>query len=74
LTGFNYIVIDDTIWNDLGLLLYQLRTNGITVPFQDALMAVIAIKLNFSIWSKAKDKHFDMIQKVEPNLKIFTLP
>jgi len=72
LTGFNYIVIDDTIWNDLGLLLYQLRTNGITVPFQDALMAVIAIKLNFSIWSK--DKHFDMIQKVEPNLKIFTLP
>jgi predicted nucleic acid-binding protein len=72
LTGFNYIVIDDTIWNDLGLLLYQLRTNGITVPFQDALMAVMAIKLNFSIWSK--DKHFDMIQKVEPNLKIFTLP
>ncbi len=33
LTGFNYIVIDDTIWNDLGRLLYQLRINGITVPF-----------------------------------------
>ena len=72
LTGFNYIVIDDTICSDLGRLLYQLRINGITVPFQDALMAVIAIKLKFSIWSK--DKHFDMIQKVEPNLKIFTLP
>jgi hypothetical protein len=25
------------------------------VPFQDALMAVIAIKLKFSIWSKDKN-------------------
>ncbi len=72
LSVFEYISISDSVWNALGPLLYQLRTNGITVPFQDALISALSIQEDLSIWSN--DKHFEMIQKFLPDLKLFTLP
>jgi predicted nucleic acid-binding protein len=69
LNCFNYVSIDDSVWNALGILLNKLKKNGITLPFQDALMAVLAIKKGLSIWSK--DQHFLLIQNVVPELQIF---
>ena len=42
LDSFIELKLPDSIWTDLGLNLYKLRTKGITVPFQDALIASLA--------------------------------
>ncbi len=49
LSAFECIPISDSVWNELGPLLYQLRTNGITVPFQDALISALSIQEDLSI-------------------------
>lgn len=59
-------------WNDFGRFLYELRTNGLTVPFQDALIAYTAILYDASVLSK--DKHFKLIQVVDPRLRLHDIP
>ncbi len=71
LNGFDYILIDDYVWEQLGEFLYRLRKNGISIPFQDALIAILAINQNLMLWSA--DKHFKMIQKIFPKLQLFHL-
>lgn len=69
LTGFEYIPIDEAVWNQMGNFLYQLRRKGISVPFQDVLIAALAINQKLVLWSE--DKHFQMIQRVFPELNLF---
>lgn len=56
-------------WSEFGEFLYKLRTNGVTLPYTDALIAFTAIKHDVSVMSK--DKHFKLIQVVEPALRLF---
>lgn len=65
LTEFN---IQASQWEDFGRFLYRLRTNGLSVPYADALIAFIAITNNLEI--KTNDKHFRLMQVVVPEIKL----
>lgn len=68
----NYIKeinISDDEWDELGRFLYKLRTNGLSVPYADALISFIAIKNNLEVMTR--DKHFRLIQVVDPRLKLY---
>ncbi|MDQ1352996.1 MAG: hypothetical protein QG657_3302 [Acidobacteriota bacterium] len=64
--------IDDKTWELFGDLLYKLKTSGVTVPFQDALVASVAIKNKCLLWTN--DKHFEMINRVIERLKLLKRP
>jgi predicted nucleic acid-binding protein len=49
-----------------------LRASGLTVPFNDAAIATVAISLDMEVW--ARDKHFGNIQGLIPKLKLFQEP
>ena len=70
-SAFTLIHVEDTDWSLLGYFLNKLRKNGITVPFPDALIACIAVKHGFPIWTH--DKHFRLIQSAYPDLKLFEI-
>jgi len=69
LSDFNEIKITENTWELLGDNLFLLKSNGITVPFQDALLATICIENNLEIWTL--DKHFRIMQVVLDKLNIF---
>ncbi len=66
---FVYLPFDDKMWEKVGNLLYKCRRNGITVPFQDAILSCIAIKYDCLLWTL--DKHFILIQSVAEKIKFF---
>ncbi len=69
LSDFEDLPIDDSDWGELGKLLFLLRTRGITVPFQDAVLAMLAVKYDIPLWTR--DKHFLYIQLVQESLKLY---
>ena len=69
LDGFEILAFEETDWNSLGNTLYALRTHGLTAPFQDAIIALLAVKNNIPVWTR--DAHFSHIQKVLTNLKLY---
>jgi predicted nucleic acid-binding protein len=66
------IAISASTWDLLGEHLFRLRTRGIAVPFQDALIATSAIENSLPLWTR--DSHFATIQTVLPALKLFAEP
>ena len=71
LSDFEYIPLDESIWDEVGQLLYRLRNNGITVPFQDVVLCALALKYNLLLWTN--DKHFALIKTEIEDLKLFTI-
>lgn len=69
---FRLLSISEMDWANFGVMLYRLRSNGVTVPFQDALIAYIAINNNVPL--KTKDKHFQLIRTVLPDLCLYEQP
>ncbi len=41
---FEWIPIEDTIWRSVGTNLNKLKKNGLTIPFQDAVLATLCIE------------------------------
>lgn len=72
LSAFIQLPIQENTWDHLGDLLALLRSRGLPMPFQDVLLAAIAINHSAEIWSY--DAHFRAIQGVQPNLKLFDGP
>lgn len=72
LSIFGTVPIPDTIWSNVGRNLALLRSQGITVPFTDVVIATVAIDNGLELWSY--DAHFPMIQTVLPALKLFQEP
>jgi predicted nucleic acid-binding protein len=72
LAKFPWIAVDDSLWKPLAHNLFLLRTNGITVPFQDVVLATVGISNDIEVWTR--DKQFLLIQKVLPALKLFIEP
>jgi len=66
---FESLALEETFWPELGELLYSLKTNGITVPFQDAVIALLAVKNKVQLWTN--DKHFHHIQRVLKELQLY---
>ncbi len=71
LNDFTYLSFSEKDWISLVRQFITLKKNGLVVPFQDALIAYIAIKNNCEVWTN--DKHFKLMQIVFPELKLFTL-
>ena len=68
LDDFEELNLNAKDWNKLGEMLFQLRTNGLTVPLSDAMIAYLAMKHKIPVWTR--DNHFAYMQKVLPDLKI----
>ncbi|MCR4713551.1 MAG: PIN domain-containing protein [Treponemataceae bacterium] len=69
LADFNYLSFSENDWIELSKQFIILKQNGLVVPFQDAIIAFLAIKYNCVLWTN--DKHFKLMQAVLPNLKLF---
>ena len=70
-TGLNYVAIEANDWIEIGLFLLRLRKGGLKVPFPDAVIAYLAVKLNGEVWTN--DKHFSLIKEKVPELRLFVL-
>ena len=62
LSDLFYLNIDETDWITVGRILAALRMKGITVPFQDVVIACVAVKHSAKLWTN--DIHFTMIRNI----------
>lgn len=69
LNDFTYFSFSEKDWISLSKLFITLKKNGLAVPFQDAMIACLAIKHDCEVWTK--DKHFKLMQVVLPSLRLF---
>lgn len=58
--------IEQNDWIKIGTFICNLRKNGLSVPFQDAVLAYLAIKHNCKILTK--DKHFSMMKIIDDRI------
>jgi len=72
LATFSQIAISEAVWDTVGDNSADLRGNGVTVPFPDAVLATLGIEHDLEVWSR--DPHFVMMQKVLRGLKLFQEP
>lgn len=70
--SFNLIPIDEYDWEFAGLMLQTFRSQGISIPVTDALIAYIGIKYDIPVWTN--DKHFKYMQAIYPELKLYEEP
>ena len=70
--SFNLIPIDEYDWEFAGLMLQSFRSQGISIPVSDALIAYIGIKYDIPVWTN--DKHFKYMQAIYPELKLYEEP
>lgn len=68
LSGFELLEIEKDDWKKAGLFIAKLRDSGLTVPFQDAMIAYMGIKTSARVLTS--DKHFKMIQVCDARLKL----
>ena len=66
---FHQLSIPETLWDEIGDALALLRRNGITVPFTDVVIAMVAVASGLELWTD--DRQFSLIQGVLPQLKLF---
>ena len=69
---FIHLPVPDSIWDTVGDNLSVLRSNGVTVPFPDAVLATLAIVNDVELWTR--DSHFTLVQQYLPLLKLFQEP
>jgi predicted nucleic acid-binding protein len=72
LSSFPQVALPDAIWEGVGRNLWSLRGKGVSVPFQDATIATVAIENNIELWTR--DTHFQLIQTVLAQLELFQEP
>jgi predicted nucleic acid-binding protein len=72
LANFPNVDFPESLWERVGQNLFQLRTNGVTVPFQDVVIATLAIATNLEVWTR--DHHYPHIQRIIRALKLFQEP
>ncbi len=58
-------------WIRLGRMLYKLRKSGVTVPFNDVMIAQIAIEYGISVLTN--DHHFKLIKNIIPELQLYEI-
>ena len=68
LKDFAYLPFLESDWISLAKLFITLKHNGLVVPFQDALIAYLAVKHGCKVWTN--DKHFRLMQVALPELKL----
>ena len=69
---FVQVPIPDSLWDTVGDHLAILRSQGVTVPFADVILATLAITTSSELWTR--DAHFTLMQIHLPSLKLFQEP
>jgi predicted nucleic acid-binding protein len=69
LDGFQQIAVPESLWDEVGNMLSELRRKGVTVPLADAVLGTVAMSLNLEIWARNSD--FNHMQGVLPALKLY---
>jgi predicted nucleic acid-binding protein len=72
LNGLVQVPIPEPLWDTVGRNLEDLRTNGVTVPFADVVLATLAIENKAELWTR--DAHFQMVRTILPALDLFQEP
>jgi predicted nucleic acid-binding protein len=72
LLSFPQVAMPESIWQAVGRNLWSLRSKGVSVPFQDGAIATVAIENDLELWTR--DTHFQLIQTVIVQLKLFQEP
>jgi predicted nucleic acid-binding protein len=72
LDTFRQFPTREAIWDMIGDNQLTLRRNGINVPFQDVIIATLAIDAGLELWTR--DSHFARMQAVLPALRLFPEP
>ncbi len=57
------------MWNDIGNIQAELRSNGVTVPLADVVLSAVTMSLDVEIWTR--DTDFINMQKVLTALKLY---
>ncbi|QTQ15539.1 PIN domain-containing protein [Treponema parvum] len=70
LADFYYLNFVENDWITLAKQFITFKKQGLVVPFQDAMIAFLAIKYGCEVWTN--DKHFELMQKVLPELKLYS--
>jgi predicted nucleic acid-binding protein len=66
LGDFTWITIEESLWPKVGMTLNTLKKKGLTVPFQDAVIATICIEKKLTLLTN--DSHFIRIRDILPAL------
>ena len=66
---FEYLAFEKQDWLEVASLFAKLKKSGLTIPFQDGIIAYLAIKNDCHLWTL--DNHFKLIKTVVPMLKLF---
>jgi predicted nucleic acid-binding protein len=69
---FRQLPIREACWDHVGATLALLRARGLPMPFQDVLLAAVALDHNAELWSY--DGHFRTLQSVLAGLRLFAGP
>ena len=72
LAALQAVPIPEAIWTEVGDNWATLRVGGVTVPFQDLLIASVAIVNAIELWTR--DIHFGHIQRILPALHLYREP
>ncbi len=72
LAAFQHIAILEPLWDLVGDHLAFLRTQGITVPVPDAVIATLGIESGIEVWTR--DPHFPLMQRALQRLRLFQEP
>ena len=72
LDSFAQTSTPEAVWDKVGDLLSVLRANGITIPFNDVVIACVSISAGVELWTR--DNQFKLIQQFEPQLLLFQEP
>ncbi len=70
--AFVQLPIHGNTWDHLGRHLASLRAKGLPMPFQDVLLAAVAIDYDAELWSY--DVHFRAMRVVLTDLRLFDGP
>lgn len=63
LSDLPYIEMSQSLWQKASEISASLRRNGLNLPLSDILIAAVAIRNNFSVFTL--DKHFEQIPEVK---------
>ena len=66
---FEYLAFEKQDWLEISSLFAKLKKSGLSIPFQDGIIAYLAIKNDCQLWTL--DNHFKLIKTVVPMLKLF---
>ncbi|MBR0149083.1 MAG: PIN domain-containing protein [Lachnospiraceae bacterium] len=72
LQSFENVSFREEFWPELGDMLYNLKGNGFTMPIQDVIIALLAMRYNLSV--ATYDVHYKHIQEVYPILQLSEVP